>query len=53
MIMTVKDIAEYLRVTPLTIYRMVWAGKLPHFRLNRGNGRLRFRLGDIEGMFEI
>ena len=42
-LMDVKQVAEYLRLTPLTIYRMVWKGKIPYFRLRRGRGRIRFR----------
>ena len=32
-ILTLKETAQYLRVHPRTIHRMVVANKLPHFRV--------------------
>ena len=33
--MSVKDAAEFFNVKPITIYRAVAAGTLPHYRLGR------------------
>ena len=32
-VMTVRELAEYLRVHPATIYRLLRQGKLPGFRV--------------------
>jgi excisionase family DNA binding protein len=34
-LMTVKDAASFLNVSPMTIYREVNAGTLPHVRIGR------------------
>lgn len=34
-LLTVKDVAELLRVTPMTVYRAIEAGKLAHVRFGR------------------
>ncbi len=44
-IMTVKDVAAYLKISPLTIYRKRKAGKIRFFK----DGRfVRFRKSDID-----
>jgi excisionase family DNA binding protein len=43
--MTVKEVAGYLRLKPLAIYRMVKAGNIPFKRANRS---LRFDKEEIE-----
>jgi excisionase family DNA binding protein len=43
-IMTVKDVAAYLRVHPTTIYRLLRQGGLPAFRVGAD---WRFRQDDI------
>jgi excisionase family DNA binding protein len=48
-IMTVKEVAEYLRVTTTTIYRYLEDGKLPHFKMGR---YLRIRREDVETFVE-
>lgn len=45
--LTVQEVAKYLRVSRQTIYTMIRAGKLPHFRI--GN-KVRFKKADIEAM---
>ncbi len=45
--LTVQEVAAYLRVSRQTIYTMIRAGKLPHFRI--GN-KVRFKKADIEAM---
>jgi PTS system nitrogen regulatory IIA component len=43
--MTVRDVARYLRVHEITIYRMVNSGRLPAVRVGRV---WRFRRDDID-----
>jgi len=45
--MTVKEVADILRVSRQTVYTMVREGKLPHFRV--GN-KVRFKQSDIEAL---
>ena len=44
-IMTVSEVAEYLRVNPQTIYRKAKAGELPVVRIGRA---IRFRRSELE-----
>jgi excisionase family DNA binding protein len=44
-LMTVKEVAEYLRLKPLAIYRMVKSKDIPFRRANRS---LRFDKGEID-----
>lgn len=45
-ILTIKDVAEYLKVTERTIYRLAAAKKIPAFKVG---GAWRFRAADIDG----
>jgi len=44
-VMSVKDLAQYLKVTRATIYKLVRRGELPAFRLG---GEWRFNLESVE-----
>ena len=44
-IMTVTEVAEYLRVNPQTVYRKAKAGELPAVRIGRA---IRFRRQELE-----
>ena len=44
-VLTVPEVAEYLRVTPKTVYALVKRGDLPSFRVGRV---VRCRKGDVE-----
>jgi DNA binding domain, excisionase family len=44
-ILTIKQVAEYLKVTERTIYRLAAAKKIPAFKVG---GTWRFSLGDID-----
>ena len=46
---TVKNLADKLAITPLTVYRLVEQGKLPAVRIGRS---IRFQPGDIEAFLE-
>jgi len=43
-LLTVKEVAEWLRVTPITVYRMVKQGRL---KVHHVGKQLRFRREDI------
>lgn len=45
-ILTIKEVAEYLKVTERTIYRLAAAKKIPAFKVG---GTWRFRTTDIDG----
>jgi len=49
-ILTLKDLAEYLKLTEKTAYRLAAEGKLPGFKVG---GSWRFKLADIEAWIEI
>ncbi|HBO3902596.1 TPA: helix-turn-helix domain-containing protein [Pseudomonas aeruginosa] len=44
-VMTIKDVAQYLKVTERTIYRLAAAGKIPAFKVG---GTWRFLQPDID-----
>ena len=45
-ILTLKQVAEFLKVTERTIYRLAAAKKIPAFKVG---GTWRFRATDIDG----
>lgn len=45
MILTIKDVAQYLKVAEKTIYRLAAANKIPAFKVG---GTWRFRRADID-----
>jgi excisionase family DNA binding protein len=45
-IMTVKEVAEYLRVNQRTVYRLAVDGRLPSFKVG---ATWRFKRSDIDG----
>ncbi len=44
-IITIKEVAKFLKVTERTLYRLVQEGKVPAFKVG---GSWRFELADIE-----
>ncbi len=48
-ILTLKELAEYLKLTEKTAYRLAAEGKLPGFKVG---GSWRFKLTDIEAWIE-
>jgi excisionase family DNA binding protein len=48
-ILTLKQVADYLKLTERTLYRLTQEGKLPGFKV--GNS-WRFRLRDIDAWIE-
>lgn len=48
-ILTLKEVAEYLKLAEKTAYRLAAEGKLPGFKVG---GSWRFKRGEIEGWIE-
>lgn len=48
-IMTIKDVASYLKLTEKTAYRLAAEGKIPGFKVG---GSWRFKQSDIETWIE-
>lgn len=48
-IMTIKEVAEYLKLTEKTAYRLAAEGKIPGFKVG---GAWRFRRRDIDRWIE-
>ena len=44
-VLTVEELAEYLRIHPYTARRLARAGKLPGFKIG---GQWRFKMDDIQ-----
>lgn len=49
-VMTVSEVAEYLRVNPQTVYRKAKAGKLPAVRIGRA---IRFRKAELDEWMKV
>lgn len=49
-ILTLKELAEYLKLTEKTAYRLAAEGKLPGFKVG---GSWRFKLLDIEAWIDL
>ena len=49
-IMTVKEVAAYLKITEKTAYRLAAEGKIPGFKVG---GAWRFRGGEIDAWIEL
>lgn len=41
--LTVREAANIMRVGPMTVYRMIWAGELPRINIGTGKKKPRFR----------
>lgn len=44
-VMTVSEVAQYLRINPQTVYRKAKAGELPAVRIGRA---IRFRRSELD-----
>ena len=49
-IMTISEVAELLKVHPITVYRLIKQGKLPYFRIGR---ILRFDADQLEDWLRV
>jgi excisionase family DNA binding protein len=41
-VLTVKEVADRLRVSPSTVYSLVEGGRIPCYRIGTGRGSIRF-----------
>ncbi len=48
-LMTAKELAEYVQLNPLTVYKKVKAGEIPYIRLGRS---IRFKKEQIDEWLE-
>ncbi len=48
-ILTIKEVADYLKVTERTLYRLAQEGKIPAFKVG---GSWRFRRDDLDRWIE-
>ena len=48
-ILTIKEVAEYLKVTDRTLYRLAQEGKIPAFKVGAS---WRFKRADIDAWIE-
>lgn len=48
-LMTAAEVAHYTQVNVRTVYRKVWSGELPHYRVGTA---LRFKQEEIDGAFK-
>jgi len=51
-LLTVKEVAERLRVNPHSVYEWVWAGHLPHRRLGPTGRVVRVSESDLARYLE-
>ena len=49
-IMTIREVADYLKLTEKTAYRLTGEGKIPGFKVG---GSWRFKRSDIENWIEV
>lgn len=49
-ILTIREVAEYLKLNEKTTYRFVAEGKIPGFKVG---GAWRFRMSEIERWIEL
>lgn len=50
--LSIKQVAERLRASPATIYRLCDSGKLPSYRVGVGRGTIRVREEDLQKFTE-
>lgn len=48
MTLTIREVAERLRVSQSLVRRMVRSGDIPSYRVGFGSGRLRIRADDLD-----
>ncbi len=48
MLLTVKEVAERLKVSASCIYQLVESGRLAHHRIGIGRGAIRFSEDDLD-----
>lgn len=51
-LISVKQAAKVLGITPMAVYGLVRAKKIGHYRIGTGRGSIRFRSADVEDFLE-
>jgi excisionase family DNA binding protein len=51
--LTVRDVAARLNVSPGCVYRLVSDGDLPHIRIGAGRGTIRVDEADLEAFVRV
>jgi len=51
-VLTVKETAELLKVSPGCVYQLIAERRLPHHRIGVGRGCIRIRQQDLEQFVE-
>src|SRR5437867_4069355 len=49
---TVQEVAEFLQVSPATVYQLCATRKLAHLRVGAGRGTIRVRQEDLDAFVE-
>lgn len=52
MMLTVKEVAQRLNVSPSCIYQLVETGRISHHRIGLGRGAIRFTEANIAAFLE-
>ncbi len=50
--LTVKQVAEKLNITPQSVYQLIQTGKLPVHRFGNGRGTIRISQEDLDRFIE-
>ena len=50
--MTVRDVADWLRISPSLVYQLVEQGKLIVYRIGTGRCGIRFRRQDVDAYLD-
>ena len=51
-VLTVKEAAELLKVSPGCVYQLIAERRIPHLRIGVGRGCIRIRRQDLEQFLE-
>lgn len=46
--LSVKETAAYLSVSTGTVYQLIYAGQIPHYRMGVGKSTIRFEKSDLD-----
>lgn len=50
--LTVKEVAQRLRVSPSTVYNLVEGGRIAYHRIGKGRGSIRFSEEQVEAFLQ-
>lgn len=52
-LLTVKEVAEFLRLSRSETYKLIQSKALPHYRVGPGRGAIRVKETDIQEFLEV